>query len=141
MSNRKAVGLIWYLFLAQNSLPSNFPYTLQFCIRIFIKYKADKIVSMMFHGSGIINKQEQIFLERKGILYLLFGFAVNKWVNNLPCSHKYVRHMNYKQFAQPLRVAILSTEHSNYCVSIFGATKCFYYYYYATGVSYNCLNA
>lgn len=40
--------------------------------------------------------------------YLFFGIVVDKWVDNLPCSHEYIRRVNYKYLAKPLWVAILS---------------------------------
>lgn len=44
--------------------------------------------------------------------HLFLCVFVDKRINHLPCSHEYVRNMNNKQFAQPLRVTILSIKQS-----------------------------
>jgi hypothetical protein len=62
------------------------------------KYKAGGTVSIMFSCCWSHQNVGKCILARKDVPYLLFGFAVNKRVDNLPCSHKYVGHMNYEQF-------------------------------------------
>lgn len=39
--------------------------------------------------------------------HLLLCVVIDKWIHNLPCCHKYVRHMDYKQLPKSFWVVVL----------------------------------